>query len=214
MAENTRIEPAGADACARHPQPCPRASRAQRAFGTRSQVRTFSFHARKDGHPSGCPSFLGGRYKTRTCDLPHVKRMRYQLRQSSVSLDRIHPIAALVKSFLAESAKFFAPSLPDVILRRQRRRRISARKRGIGLFREMFLCAGGEILPFGQDDSALRCALTAASAAPDGRRPCADPAGRSPSPCSSTDCGRCRGARKPRAGPGTTSAPPPAAPRR
>ena len=26
----------------------------------------------------------GGRYKTRTCDLPHVKRMRYQLRQSSV----------------------------------------------------------------------------------------------------------------------------------
>ena len=28
----------------------------------------------------------GGRYKTRTCDLPHVKRMRYQLRQSSDSL--------------------------------------------------------------------------------------------------------------------------------
>ena len=28
----------------------------------------------------------GGRYKTRTCDLPHVKRMRYQLRQSSGSL--------------------------------------------------------------------------------------------------------------------------------
>ena len=27
----------------------------------------------------------GGRYKTRTCDLPHVKRMRYQLRQSSVA---------------------------------------------------------------------------------------------------------------------------------
>ena len=26
----------------------------------------------------------GGRYKTRTCDLPHVKRMRYQLRQSSL----------------------------------------------------------------------------------------------------------------------------------
>ena len=26
----------------------------------------------------------GGRYKTRTCDLPHVKRMRYQLRQSSI----------------------------------------------------------------------------------------------------------------------------------
>lgn len=29
--------------------------------------------------------FCGGRYKTRTCDLPHVKRMRYQLRQSSGS---------------------------------------------------------------------------------------------------------------------------------
>lgn len=28
--------------------------------------------------------FYGGRYKTRTCDLPHVKRMRYQLRQSSI----------------------------------------------------------------------------------------------------------------------------------
>ena len=30
--------------------------------------------------------FNGGRYKTRTCDLPHVKRMRYQLRQSSIAL--------------------------------------------------------------------------------------------------------------------------------
>lgn len=29
-------------------------------------------------------TFFGGRYKTRTCDLPHVKRMRYQLRQSSI----------------------------------------------------------------------------------------------------------------------------------
>lgn len=29
-------------------------------------------------------SLFGGRYKTRTCDLPHVKRMRYQLRQSSI----------------------------------------------------------------------------------------------------------------------------------
>ena len=34
--------------------------------------------------PQGFPGFSdGGRYKTRTCDLPHVKRMRYQLRQSS-----------------------------------------------------------------------------------------------------------------------------------
>ena len=53
---------------------------------------------------------FGGRYKTRTCDLPHVKRMRYQLRQSSISLDRIHPIhpfAAFVKPFLARKRRFF-----------------------------------------------------------------------------------------------------------
>ena len=30
----------------------------------------------------------GGRYKTRTCDLPHVKRMRYQLRQSSITWNK------------------------------------------------------------------------------------------------------------------------------
>ena len=33
--------------------------------------------------------FIGGRYKTRTCDLPHVKRMRYQLRQSSIYRQRL-----------------------------------------------------------------------------------------------------------------------------
>ena len=49
----------------------------------------------------------GGRYKTRTCDLPHVKRMRYQLRQSSISLDRIHPFAAFVKPFLAGKRRIF-----------------------------------------------------------------------------------------------------------
>ena len=37
----------------------------------------------KKNHTFQC-GFFGGRYKTRTCDLPHVKRMRYQLRQSSV----------------------------------------------------------------------------------------------------------------------------------
>ena len=39
----------------------------------------------KPGNTSVSRLFSGGRYKTRTCDLPHVKRMRYQLRQSSVS---------------------------------------------------------------------------------------------------------------------------------
>ena len=43
----------------------------------------------------------GGRYKTRTCDLPHVKRMRYQLRQSSNSLSAksILPHGALLVKF-------------------------------------------------------------------------------------------------------------------
>ena len=36
----------------------------------------------------------GGRYKTRTCDLPHVKRMRYQLRQSSVQRVIFYRISA------------------------------------------------------------------------------------------------------------------------
>ncbi len=49
----------------------------------------------------------GGRYKTRTCDLPHVKRMRYQLRQSSVSLLRIHLLFVFVKHFLRKGAKIF-----------------------------------------------------------------------------------------------------------
>ena len=44
-----------------------------------------SAHAKQNGHPSGVTVCFGGRYKTRTCDLPHVKRMRYQLRQSSGS---------------------------------------------------------------------------------------------------------------------------------
>ena len=48
----------------------------------------------------------GGRYKTRTCDLPHVKRMRYQLRQSSgcFSLAKciLHYHPANVNTFFAE----------------------------------------------------------------------------------------------------------------
>ena len=44
----------------------------------------------------------GGRYKTRTCDLPHVKRMRYQLRQSSICLS-----AKAILPQLRENVKFF-----------------------------------------------------------------------------------------------------------
>lgn len=43
--------------------------------------------------------FNGGRYKTRTCDLPHVKRMRYQLRQSSSSAEVILTYRAAVVNF-------------------------------------------------------------------------------------------------------------------
>ena len=49
-------------------------------------------------------SYCGGRYKTRTCDLPHVKRMRYQLRQSSISLsagDILYQSKENVKNFFA-----------------------------------------------------------------------------------------------------------------
>ena len=52
----------------------------------------------------------GGRYKTRTCDLPHVKRMRYQLRQSSSSLQArgiLHDTAPNVKNFFLNPPFFF-----------------------------------------------------------------------------------------------------------
>ena len=42
--------------------------------------------------------FHGGRYKTRTCDLPHVKRMRYQLRQSSFSSSKGYSTRCVQKS--------------------------------------------------------------------------------------------------------------------
>ena len=48
---------------------------------------------------------LGGRYKTRTCDLPHVKRMRYQLRQSSVSLLILAHSLSVVKTKKRNLAK-------------------------------------------------------------------------------------------------------------
>ena len=66
--------------------------------------------SKQNGHPFGMTVCFGGRYKTRTCDLPHVKRMRYQLRQSSISLDRIHLFFRFVKHFREEKEIFF--SLP------------------------------------------------------------------------------------------------------
>ena len=55
-------------------------------------------------------TIYGGRYKTRTCDLPHVKRMRYQLRQSSSSLQArgiLHDTAPNVKNFFLNPPFFF-----------------------------------------------------------------------------------------------------------
>ena len=57
--------------------------------------------------------FDGGRYKTRTCDLPHVKRMRYQLRQSSSSAGVILTYrAAVVNLFFPGGQKNGALSCP------------------------------------------------------------------------------------------------------
>ena len=59
-----------------------RQCRAQRAS---HEVTSSSglFTDRKSPQNRSSTGLYGGRYKTRTCDLPHVKRMRYQLRQSS-----------------------------------------------------------------------------------------------------------------------------------
>ena len=82
----------------------PRRVRPLRGLKSRSQVRAASFSKKKQP-PYRVTVLFGGRYKTRTCDLPHVKRMRYQLRQSSVSLDRIHPFCGFVKPFSAGIVK-------------------------------------------------------------------------------------------------------------
>ena len=57
---------------------------------------------------------FGGRYKTRTCDLPHVKRMRYQLRQSSVpqSLFIIARINPKVKHIFSHPLRSFWKTWP------------------------------------------------------------------------------------------------------
>ena len=64
-------------------------------------------------------SCCGGRYKTRTCDLPHVKRMRYQLRQSSSSLsarDILYHKNRIVKIFLREHFAFYGAETAEGII--------------------------------------------------------------------------------------------------
>ena len=64
-------------------------------------------------------SCYGGRYKTRTCDLPHVKRMRYQLRQSSSSLsarDILYHKNRIVKIFLREHFAFCGAEAAEGII--------------------------------------------------------------------------------------------------
>ena len=82
MVDDTRLELADAAAGGKHPR------RSVRALpGLKwSQVRVHSFGKKQNSAVKRLRSCYGGRYKTRTCDLPHVKRMRYQLRQSSNSL--------------------------------------------------------------------------------------------------------------------------------
>ena len=97
MVDDTRLEPAGAGA----QRPASAVLSARFARSNRSQVRVRKL-TQKEQPPCWVAVLFGGRYKTRTCDLPHVKRMRYQLRQSSISLDRIHPIVTFVKTFLTQ----------------------------------------------------------------------------------------------------------------
>ena len=64
----------------------PPLSRLKSPAAMRSQVRESLVLGKRKTCSSEELQVYGGRYKTRTCDLPHVKRMRYQLRQSSSSL--------------------------------------------------------------------------------------------------------------------------------
>ena len=77
MVDDTRLELADAAAGRRHPQHI-RLSRAQAQTVTSSSP-VLNLEWKKRPHSLYC-GVRGGRYKTRTCDLPHVKRMRYQLR--------------------------------------------------------------------------------------------------------------------------------------
>ena len=65
----------------------------------------------------------GGRYKTRTCDLPHVKRMRYQLRQSSVLIFESFVIIARMTEFVKHLFSCFSQKMRP---RPERDRRCSA----------------------------------------------------------------------------------------
>ena len=84
-----------------------------------SQVRVRSYEQNKNSAVKRLRSCYGGRYKTRTCDLPHVKRMRYQLRQSSSSLsarDILYHKNRIVKIFLREHFAFCGAETAEGII--------------------------------------------------------------------------------------------------
>ena len=110
MVDDTRLELAVAcrfaPASAAFPRGLRRALRA--SHEVTSSSRAFS-HKKRPATLSEL-QICGGRYKTRTCDLPHVKRMRYQLRQSSSSLQArgiLHDTAPNVKNFFLNPPFFF-----------------------------------------------------------------------------------------------------------
>ena len=86
MVDDTRLELAGAGCCTSGVRGLPAACAAQIACGDEVTSSIPLFHKKQKTCNSNELQVYGGRYKTRTCDLPHVKRMRYQLRQSSSSL--------------------------------------------------------------------------------------------------------------------------------
>ena len=121
VVDDTRLELADAAAGGVHSR---RSVRAKPGL-KRSQVRVRSYEQNKNSAVKRLRSCCGGRYKTRTCDLPHVKRMRYQLRQSSISLsagDILYQSKGNVKNFFRRNWMFFAAKAQLMHIRRGRHR--------------------------------------------------------------------------------------------
>ena len=115
VVDDTRLELADAAAGGVHSR---RSVRARPGL-KRSQVRVRSYEQNKNSAAKRLRSCYGGRYKTRTCDLPHVKRMRYQLRQSSSSLsarDILYHKNRIVKIFLREHFTFCGAEAAEGII--------------------------------------------------------------------------------------------------
>ena len=115
MVDDTRLELAAAAAGGVHPR---RSVRAMPGLEW-SQVRVCAFGQKQNSAVKRLRSSCGGRYKTRTCDLPHVKRMRYQLRQSSSSLsarDILYHKNRIVKIFLREHFAFCGAEAAEGII--------------------------------------------------------------------------------------------------